>query len=360
LHIVSDSKYVIRGLTVHLQKWEQNGWLHVRNKPLIQTVTAKLRARFAPTTFRWVKGHSGDPGNEGADDLAKDGSCAPLDEPGSTRVLTKNREYLRQGVQLNAATQRLLYQGVRTYNQKDSSRRRTENVVGRVCDTFKADLRRELTPEALWIGLKRKEVGRRPREFLWKGLHDALRVGQYWENIPTLSHRATCSHCGSTETLEHILVQCSARNVNTIWGLLRALATRKGLHLPRLTYGTILAGHAFTAEGLMAKPPKGTDRLMRIALTESAHLIWKLRCERVIGRGGGPDSDHTAREVEASWYAAMNKRLRLDKAQTSRCFGNKALDRTRVEQTWAGVVAKDGDMVEGHWIAITGVLVGKL
>ncbi|KAL1945539.1 hypothetical protein VTO73DRAFT_2390 [Trametes versicolor] len=70
LHIVSDSKYVVDGLTLHLPNWERNGWIGVANASLFQEAAASLRMRSAPTTFRWVKGHTGVRGNEEADRLA--------------------------------------------------------------------------------------------------------------------------------------------------------------------------------------------------------------------------------------------------------------------------------------------------
>jgi ribonuclease HI len=33
LLIMSDSKYVISGLTTHLRSWENNGWIGVKNAP---------------------------------------------------------------------------------------------------------------------------------------------------------------------------------------------------------------------------------------------------------------------------------------------------------------------------------------
>ena len=154
----------------------------------------------------------------------------------------------------------------------------------RICESISETLNFKPWPSAVWNGLKSKDVNRRAREFIWKGLHDAHRIGRYWANIPTLQHRAMCMTCNVEESMEHILLECKVRTVRIIWGLVRALATRKGLSLPRLEFGVVMAGHMFMTKYIGDRAPKGADRLMRIAITESAYLIWKIRCERVIGR----------------------------------------------------------------------------
>ena len=65
LHLVTDSTHVMDGLTKHVEEWEDKGWSDIKNGPLFAEATARLRARSAQTTLRWVKGHNNNEGNGG-------------------------------------------------------------------------------------------------------------------------------------------------------------------------------------------------------------------------------------------------------------------------------------------------------
>ena len=75
---------------------------------------------------------------------------------------------------------------------------------------------------------------------------------------------------------------------------------------------------------------------MRIALSEAVYMIWTMRCERVIGRGGAIEEEHPYPEVVARWHEVMRKRQVLDLAMTRSKYGKKALDRKMVIDTWSG------------------------
>jgi ribonuclease HI len=85
VQVVTDSKYSIDCVTVWYKNWERNNWQtslkqDVLNKDLIQAVLAKIREREVhgtATKFLWVKGHSKEPGNEAADQLAVLGAQKP-------------------------------------------------------------------------------------------------------------------------------------------------------------------------------------------------------------------------------------------------------------------------------------------
>ena len=74
LVIITDSKYVINGLTTHLREWEDDGWIGIENAQLFKRAAYLLRRRTATTSFKWVKGHDGNLGNEESDKLAKEGA----------------------------------------------------------------------------------------------------------------------------------------------------------------------------------------------------------------------------------------------------------------------------------------------
>ncbi len=72
----TDSAYLRGGITKWLAGWERNGWLTADRKPVKNAdLWRRLDEAARPHTIEWlwVKGHSGDPGNERADALANRG-----------------------------------------------------------------------------------------------------------------------------------------------------------------------------------------------------------------------------------------------------------------------------------------------
>ena len=73
-----DSEYVRKGITEWISGWKARGWRTaakqpVKNVELWQKLDALVAGAGHQIDWRWVKGHSGDPGNERADALANKG-----------------------------------------------------------------------------------------------------------------------------------------------------------------------------------------------------------------------------------------------------------------------------------------------
>ena len=100
----------------------------------------------------------------------------------------------------------------------------------------------------------------------------------------------------------------------------------------------------------------GAERLYRILMTESAHLIWRIRCERIIERND-KEQWHTAQEIKNRWHCAINKRLTLDQAMTNKRYETKAISFQTVLCTWSGTL-QDELSLPDNWINYSGVLVG--
>jgi ribonuclease HI len=72
----TDSNYVRQGITEWLAQWRRRNWKTADKKPVKnQDLWERLDAATTrhKIEWRWVKGHSGDPGNELADQLANRG-----------------------------------------------------------------------------------------------------------------------------------------------------------------------------------------------------------------------------------------------------------------------------------------------
>ena len=74
--IVTDSQYVKNGINQWIYKWKKNGWKTaskkpVKNKELWKELDNLVRQHIVK--WEWVRGHSGNPGNEKADFLANKG-----------------------------------------------------------------------------------------------------------------------------------------------------------------------------------------------------------------------------------------------------------------------------------------------
>ena len=73
IRLFTDSKYVLQGITEWMDNWKARGWKTasrqpVKNVELWRRLDAAIQVH--QIEWVWVKGHSGDPGNERADRLA--------------------------------------------------------------------------------------------------------------------------------------------------------------------------------------------------------------------------------------------------------------------------------------------------
>jgi ribonuclease HI len=86
VRLISDSQYVVKGLTEWLPAWKRRGWRTANGSPVAnETLWRRLDdlASLRKVRAQWVKGHSGDPGNEAADALATSELRAALRRSGS-------------------------------------------------------------------------------------------------------------------------------------------------------------------------------------------------------------------------------------------------------------------------------------
>ncbi|MEM7465941.1 MAG: ribonuclease HI [Pseudomonadota bacterium] len=71
----TDSKYVMNGITDWMKNWKKNQWRTAAKKPVKNVDLWQQLDALAgehDVSWRWVKGHSGNEGNEAADRLANE------------------------------------------------------------------------------------------------------------------------------------------------------------------------------------------------------------------------------------------------------------------------------------------------
>ncbi len=74
--LYTDSQYLRKGITEWLDNWKRRGWKTASRKPVKNAdlwEALDVLSRRHRIEWRWVRGHSGDPGNEAADALANRG-----------------------------------------------------------------------------------------------------------------------------------------------------------------------------------------------------------------------------------------------------------------------------------------------
>lgn len=76
VRLVTDSQYVMQGIQDWMPSWKKRGWKTaakqpVKNADLWQQLDEQVNRH--TVTWQWVRGHTGHPGNERADQLANRG-----------------------------------------------------------------------------------------------------------------------------------------------------------------------------------------------------------------------------------------------------------------------------------------------
>ncbi|KAJ7846786.1 hypothetical protein B0H13DRAFT_1646440, partial [Mycena leptocephala] len=348
LHLEGGRRHILNAMSKNVAKWEDKGWVGVPNREPIKALLANLRERTATTTLAVVKGSGS---VDSATNLARDGSAKELCDIIDLRI---QPDVQLSGAKLSTLTQATAYRAIKELRETVRRKPTDENI--RATQEAVKLLYKKPTAAAIWKSIRNQDISRQIKNFLWKTIHGAHRIGKFWSNIPDMEDRANRQHCGVLETMEHILLQCTRPGQAEIWKLAEELWLMKDDTWPALSMGTLLGCGLANFKGENGKNSPATAQLYRILITESLYLIWKLRCECVISRDGEAPSEN---EIHNRWVSQMNERLSIDRALTNRIkFGKQySLAPSLVLGTWKGSLL-DEDKLPKDWLRDPEVLVG--
>jgi len=354
LNILTDSKYVIEGLTKNAKKWEERNWTNIQHGDIFKCITAWTRWRKGKMYLKWVKGHSGIEGNEEADRLASEGANKEITT--QTTDLTHPQGLTATGAMLSKLEQRDFYKII-SERKAIPTRTRTERIIGMIQACTQETFETAPTTESIWEATKHKDFNRKTRDFIWKSTQHAYKIGEYWKNIEGYENREICPLCDEQEDMEHILISCKANARKIAWNLANEIwEKRHPIKIP-MRLGDIL-GCGLASFKTDGKPDVGKNRLYRILVSETAYLIWRLRNERRIRENDDPDREHQENEITNRWTHAINKRLTIDRASTNiGRFGKRALSEKIVKRTWRNCLENE-ESLPSNWMNLKGVLVG--
>ncbi|KDQ65134.1 hypothetical protein JAAARDRAFT_117279 [Jaapia argillacea MUCL 33604] len=178
----------------------------------------------------------------------------------------------------------------------------------------------------IWKGCRSPDIQLKIWQFLFLSIHQTQKIGEYWRNIPGYEQRGICSVCrDDEESMEHIMLICRAQEGPLIWDLAKGLWPASHGEWPQLTIRSIMAcgslkikpanngGNANQEERRNNAKMKGASRLLRILVSESAHLIWAIRCLWVI-----QDVTLTVEVMQQRWLTAIGWRLTIDRIIAAR------------------------------------------
>jgi hypothetical protein len=185
----------------------------------------------------------------------------------------------------------------------------------------------------------------------------ALRTGDFWSKIPTYEHRANCTHCpNELETLDHILIECAHPATRLIWNLVKQKWPDDEHNWPKIHQGHILGCGSIQPNPdndneVTTGKKCGIARLKRILLSESAYLIWTLRCERTI-----EGTTYPQRTITAKWLNQMTTRLNIDR-RLALSKKKKPNITSKVKHTWTPILDHPNSL-PADWHKNLEVLVG--
>jgi len=358
VRICTDSKYVIDGLTTHLETWEDDGWIGIKNAKMFRKAAHLMRHRSARTTLRWVKGHDGIEGNEGSDALAKQGANKRHPDPMNLEI---PEDFDIQGAKLPTLTQATAYKGILERKQPEP-RNTTEKNIRLTRTAIKGVTGEIETDNAIWKSTRKKTIRPLIQQFLYRTIHGTHMIGKQWRHINGYEEREMCTTCNETESMSHILTQCKEKSTQLVWDLTKNLWPHRNTPWPDITLGTILGCGSISLQP--SRPGrqnqrrrrtaahKGPTRLFQTLLSESAYLIWTLRCERVIQEKNLSDG-----EIRARWHRAINERLTIDKVTATKIIRTDKFTKL-IEETWEPTLSKTME-IPANWMYCREVLVGR-
>ena len=219
------------------------------------------------------------------------------------------------------------------------------------------------TDATVWKSFRKPILRTRVQQYYYKSVHQALMVGDVWNHIPNFEYHETCRTCNTMESMDHILTQCVVRTSRIAWALAKEVWPHHDEPWPLISIGLILGigclntsnddpqdQHRMNPRTRAAK--KGKTRLLQILISESAHLIWVLQCERIIW-----GDNHSDEEIKTQWLRKINEWLTSDQITATKILWNKTY-MNLIKNTWRQVLQRSQDLLV-NWIANREVLVGS-
>ncbi|KAF8192842.1 hypothetical protein K438DRAFT_1590157 [Mycena galopus ATCC 62051] len=336
-----------------LAVWEDRGWIGTPDRRPLQALAAELKQRTGKTTFEIQDQERTQAGIAGAVALAKAGCLKISGDNISFRIAP---EMNLTGAKLATLTQAVAYAGIKELRKK-VSRKATNLMVEQVQLAIQQEYSWVPTPDRVWKSLRHKDFTRQIRNFLWKSMHNAHRIGKYWSHIPDCEDRGICQFCEETEDLDHILLKCRRPGQLQVWDLAKSLFMKKHGSWPELSLGAILGCGLANIKDEHGRHLPGATRLYRILVSESLFSIWKIRNECVINNTGTPLS---VNEIHNKWLFNINQRLGFECALTNHYkFGkNNSIKPLLVLQTWSSTLKGEDSLPENWLKVVPRVLVG--
>lgn len=356
LQLMIKSPSLRKNLTTNLINQEDVDWMDHPNRDLMKALVAQLRKRCALTSIADTSKSADKTSANNASALAKDGMIKDTYDAIETKV---DAPFELSGSKLHIGTQRMFYKNIRNLLIKSKQRRLTNMNMAMTLYAIGEANGATPTSEVVWLSIRHRDIPKSIRGFLWKSLHGAYKIGEFWDKIPNYENRGNCGLCSLPESMDHILLGCDASPASrVIWKAAKDLWLKRENTWPEICFGTILGCNLIIVRDSDGKVKEGATRLMKILILESAHLIWKLRCERTIKFNGDSEKYHSENEIYNKWLHAINMRLKFDRLLTdSMRYGKKALKIDSVLKTWSGLL-KNEDNLPDNWIRHAGVLVG--
>ncbi|KAF8129061.1 hypothetical protein EV363DRAFT_392629 [Boletus edulis] len=166
-----------------------------------------------------------------------------------------------------------------------------------------------------------------------------------------------CSHCGrgTIESLDHILTECTVEENDIIWNLVQHAWPEANENWTKPTLGSIIGcGNLVLPHNEQGTnsplEERGSARLKRILISESAYLLWTMRCDRVIG-----EHTHTRMAMTTKWRKAIMSRLDIDRRRAK--SNRKNHTKAKVLHTWSTIIPHP-ESLPHDWITNLEVLVG--
>ncbi|KZV95419.1 hypothetical protein EXIGLDRAFT_610604, partial [Exidia glandulosa HHB12029] len=318
-----------------------------------------LRRRSARTTLLYVSKHRHG-WSELKETVNKARAAARAAQTLQKPDIAEAVPYDTTGAKLSTMTQKRAHRIIKVIETAETpDRKATSTELKHAQDAVETNNGARPTEKQIWTSIRSRDIPRNVQNFLWKGIHGAHKVGEYFSNMPMpWKEYATCPLCDVTESMEHILFSCTDPARRSIWRLAkRAIETKTGERID-VNIGTVWGCATMRFDDEEKPKAEGKARAFRIIISESAFLIWKIRCERRIQHEDDQNWKVNRQEATNRWKATINNRIAIDRLLTNKTRHKRgALSTQTVLNTWCDIIeTKEGE--EKDWIRHPGVLVG--